>query len=305
LDVIEVGERRPRSRRSLLLAVLAAIAVGVSLVAVVVSRQSATPSATPTPLAGWPAVGARAKDAELRTTAWRAWANRDPSVQLDRTTTLFAENWQQGHRTVVLLATQDSSGTTRIAVVLVNGAQAERLSARPLPADAQFVTEVIEANGQSAVLAVSPGMRSAVVSTAVVGAARAEDTAVEAVSGVLIPVAVGRTATRIVLKGTQDTILADRVPGADSSPQTPPAPLILRETVEGGRHVQFRSDGSGLTCRVVLADRETEAPAQVDCSPVAASVALPGSMTALLSTDSGAVPLNGTEPRQSAWRADQ
>jgi hypothetical protein len=130
-----------------------------------------------------------------------------------------------------------------------------------------FITDVVEANGQSAVLAVAPGMRSAIVSTAVVGAPRVEDTEVRAVSGALIPVTVGRTATRIVLKGTQDTPLVDRVPGADSSPQTPPAPLILRESVEGGRRVQIRSDGSGVTCRVILADPATDAPALVECPP--------------------------------------
>lgn len=260
LDTITSPERRRLSRRSVTLVVGAAVAVAVAVAAVALRPEKVEQPTLP----GWPAVGAKASDNQLRETAWQAWAARDPSVALERTATLFADEWREGQRTVVLLATPDTAGT-RIAVVLVNGQQAERYSTRSLPTDARFITEVIEANGQTAVLAVAPQLRSAVLTTAVVGAPRATETETKATGAVLLPVVSGQTATRVILKDEPGTVIADRVPGADSSPQTPPAPLILSESVQSGRRVQIRSDGGEVTCRVVLAEPETEAPALVEC----------------------------------------
>jgi hypothetical protein len=215
-------------------------------------------------LPGWPAAGSRAGDNNLRATAWRAWAARDPSVQLDRTAMLFAEDWREGQRTVVLLATPTSLDI-QVAVVLVNGKQAERFTARRVNADTHFITEQVEANGQTAVLAVAPGLRSAVVTTAAVGAPRATETATNAQGGLLFTVPAGQYATRLVLKNLGGAVIADRVPGADSNPETPPMPLIVSESVEGGRRVQIRGNGGFLTCDVTLADPATDSPALVVC----------------------------------------
>jgi hypothetical protein len=119
------------------------------------------------------------------------------------------------------------------------------------------------------VLVVAPGLKSVTVTTAAVGAARADEVQATGRGGVLVPVPAGRTATRVVLKSQEGTTIADRVPGADSNPQTPPAPLIVSESVQGGRRVQIRRDGNGVTCRVVLADPTSDAPALVECPPTA------------------------------------
>lgn len=262
MDVIESPERRRFRRRSVVLTAGAAVLLAIAGGAVALRHDKPKQPTLP----GWPAAGARAGDGNLRATAWRAWADRDPSVLIDRTAMVFAENWRQGERTVVLLATQDTGGT-RIAVVLVNGKQAARFSTRRLDNDTRFITELVEVSGHSAVLAVAPGMKSVAVTTATPGAPRAEEADAAAVGGVLVPIAAGRTATRVILKGAGDTTIADRVPGADSSPQTPPAPLIVREFMEGERRVQIRTDGGSVTCQVVLADPENEAPTLVECPP--------------------------------------
>lgn len=264
-DLIESpAQRRYFTRRSVVLVAGAAVIVASAAVAVTLRPGKVEQPKLP----GWPAAGARATDNQLRETAWRAWANRDLSVALERTATLFADEWRQGNRTVVVLATQDQVGV-RIAVVLVDGQEAETFGTRSLPTDTKFITEVVEAGGQTAVLVLAPGMRSTVVSTAVPGAPRATETEATAEGGVLVPVAAGQTATRVVLKDHGGTVLADRVPGADLYRMTPPLPLIVSETAQGGRRVQIRSDGGGVTCRVVLADPETEAPALVECPPTA------------------------------------
>ena len=69
-----------------------------------------------------------------------------------------------------------------------------------------------------------------------------------------------------MLAARDGRVLADRVPGADLSPPTPPAPLIISEQVQGGRRRQVRSDGGQVKCVVTLADMATEAPALVECS---------------------------------------
>lgn len=262
IDLIELPERRRLPRRAVALVAGTAVLLAIAWGAVALRPEKVEQPTLP----GWPAVGVKASDNKLRETAWQAWARRDPSVKLEATATLFADEWHAGQRTVVLLATSEPN--VRLAVVLVNGDQAERYSTRSLPPDVRFVTEVVEANGQTAVLVVAPTMRSVVVTAATVGASRANEAETQATGGALLPVAAGQTATRVVLKDEHGGLVADRVPGADSSPQTPPAPLILSEEVlESGRHEQIRTDGSGVTCRITLADPASEAPALVQCPP--------------------------------------
>ena len=264
-DIVESPERRQFSRRSVVLVAGAAVLLALAWGAVALRPEKVK---QPT-LAGWPAVGSRAHDNKLRKTSWQAWAKRDPSVKLERTAILFADDWREGQRTVVLLETQDVSGAVRVAVVLVNGQEAERYSTRRLTADRNYITEVVEANGQSAALAVAPGIRSVVLTTATVGAVRAQETEITASGGVLLPVPAGHTATRVVLKDERGKVLLDRLPGADEAAKTlPVVGLIVSESIDaGGRRVQIRSDGGGVTCQVVLADPETESPALVECPP--------------------------------------
>lgn len=265
-EVIESPPRRRWRRRSV---ALAACLVALPAVAWGAAALRPEPVAMPV-LAGWPATGPRARDEALRQRAWRAWARHDPSVKLPRTAMLFAGDWPQGGRTVVLLASPTDVGVLT-AVVLVDGESAERYGARRIVGDRGYLTEVIEADGHSAVLALAPGATRATVTTARTGAPRAEETQAAVAGGLLFPVPDGRTATRVVLRRGRDVVL-DRPPGADDSAERLPVlPLVVRETVEGGRRVQLRSDGRGTTCEVALGTPPDGAPTSVRCPRAATS----------------------------------
>jgi hypothetical protein len=262
-DVIASPGRRHITRRSGILVVVAALLVAIAWEAIALRPEKPRQPTFP----GWPGIGSRAHDNTLRETAWRAWSKRDPSIKLDSTAILFAENWREAQRTVVLLATP-SAGGIRTAVVIVNGQQADRFSTRLLlGVTPSFMTEIVEFGDEAAIVAVAPAMHSVVITTATVGAPRADEVEVTARGGVLVPVAAGRTATRVVLKRKNGDVIADRVPGADDSPPTPPAPLIVSESTVGGVRVQIRRGDDGVTCRVVLGNPATEAPTLVHCPP--------------------------------------
>ena len=268
-DVIE----SPAPRTRLPLRILLALAVVAAAVAVVVARREDPPPPPPPPrvptLAGWPPAGPRADDQPLRETAWRAWAERDVSVRLDRTSVLYAGDWPEAAATVVVLA-NDQSDPPRLAMFVVENGRARRYSQRPLTPEVPYYTEVVEVAGRRAMVAIAPGARAATVTTARVGGVRARNATHRVVDGLLVPVEDGWFPTRVRLRAFDGTVLVDAVPGADLNPPgTPPLPLILSERVQGTRRVQQRGNRVDVLCEVTLADPESGAPMLVYCSGTA------------------------------------
>ena len=262
-DVLESPERRHVGRRAKALMAGVAALLAVAWGAVALRPEQVEQPALP----GWPAAGARAADNDLRERAWRAWARHDVSVALDRTAVLFADDWPAARRVVVVLGTPGELGA-RAATVLVAGDHADRVSTRRLNEGTRYFTEVLEADGQRAVLAVAPGLASVVVTTARVGDRLTHEAETTAAGGVLLPEAAGRYATRIVLEDRAGGVIADRIPGAELR-RTPTVPLILREWVRGGRRVHLRTDGADVRCEVVFPDpaEDDAPPLLVDCPP--------------------------------------
>lgn len=264
-EVLGSPERAPLPRWVLAAGAVVALAVAAAAAFVALRPEPVPPPPPPPTLPRWPAAGSRAGDETLRATAWRAWEARDPSVRLERTAMLFAEDWREAGRSVVVLA-MPYPGHTAVAVLVVDGDRARRVSARTLNERERIVTAHVEEAGREAVVVVAPDAASVVVTHAAIGAPRAERVRVPARGGALVPVGAGRTPTRVVVRAEHGTVLADRVPGADHDPQHPPATLIRREAVlSDGTRIQVRTDGAGTTCEVLLPNPDTGMPAQSNC----------------------------------------